>query len=129
MPTISNFCKVFVNSELEIDAFRNQISNKLKLVKTSSSFFETEFLDLSIKKNDEFDDYQMSQFPDGFLYFKFLLEFEFKDWISIDYCTEYVGKTLDWLWKTQMPAIAVCDYEERLPNNGGYNDKSLPWPI
>jgi hypothetical protein len=39
-----------------------------------------------------------------------------------------VNKILTWLWSQKIPAVAASDYEDQLPNNGGYKSPLIPWP-
>ena len=82
-----------------------------------------------VSKNDEYK-YQNNkekckEFPDGFLYFPYRVELYFlNEKIAIDLISSFIKK----LWENNIPAIAACDFEDELPEKGGYKSKNIPWP-
>jgi hypothetical protein len=125
---MNSFCKIYVSGPSVIDELRGNVFEFLKLTKVSGSFGESDSFALSIAKNDEFDKKLQTEFPDGFLYFKFIFEFDFKNKELKEFQVDIVSKTLEWLWGKNMAAVAACDYEEKLPENGGYKSLQGPWP-
>ena len=120
-------CKIYCTGNLSFSEIRNQISKLVGADKIGISFIETDFYELSIDKNDEFDINRQVDFPDGFLFFKFLIYLEFTNNAEINKCADEISKILKWLWGKGMPAVASCDYENLLPENGGYNSLLIPW--
>ena len=39
-----------------------------------------------------------------------------------------VERLLPLLWERGIPAVAACDYEDELPEKGGYKSRAVPWP-
>ena len=78
-------------------------------------------------KDDEYDDNKAREFPDGFLYFSNFIEY-LKDEAQYSNDDIYNFKLiLKTLWNSGIPAIASCDFEEKLPKTGGYKSKDIPW--
>ena len=125
---MDNFCRIYTTGLLTINDLKFQISELLDLKKTSISNFASEFVHVWITTNDEFDKRREMEFPDGFLYFKYSIEFDFKDEEVKEFQVDLISKTLEWLWEQDMAAVAACDYEEKLPQSGGYKSLQQPWP-
>jgi hypothetical protein len=58
-------------------------------------------------------------FPHGFHYFRYRIEAGPK---------AMVERLLRVLWENGVPAVASCDYEDELPEAGGYKSRNIPWP-
>lgn len=80
-----------------------------------------------MQRNDEFDEDEQTEFPDVFLYFKYIVYVEFSDKNTLKYCVDETAKLLRWLWDEKWGAVASCDYEDLLPEKGGYKSKNVPW--
>ncbi len=76
----------------------------------------------------DFDEQIRKDEENGFLYYRYLLEIEPTEEFGKENAVEFVGKILDYLWSQGFPAVASCDYEELLPNNGGYKSPNVPKP-
>lgn len=86
--------------------------------------------EVEVLPNLDFDSRKRKQFPDGFLHFQQLVEI-FPDESqnqSLDNQIQLVSMILNGLWSRRVPAIAACDYEDHLPNNGGYKSTQVPFP-
>ena len=59
------------------------------------------------------------EWPSGFLYFPYRVEAGPK---------RAVERLLPLLWDRGIPAVASCDYEDELPEKGGYKSRAIPWP-
>jgi hypothetical protein len=96
------FCQIYINyerSEKEIIFFLSELM--------------TEDVVIDLRKNDE---YQPNS--DDFLFFKYILEIDFLT-ETVNY-VQIVGDILLFLWSKQIAAVASCDYENKLPESGGY---------
>ena len=74
---------------------------------------------LHVDRSHDRDPIRAREFPDGFLYFSSLIEAGPQ---------ELVARLLPALWKRGIPAVASCDYEDELPERGGYKSRAVPWP-
>ncbi len=104
-----------------------------KLVQIFGSPFIEGYIELPhysiyIDDNEAYDLNKQHQFPDGFIYFEFIIELDFYDSCQLSERISTTNKLLDFLWKAGHPAVAVCDYEDDLMLKGGYKDASIPWP-
>ncbi|SRR6266496_571574 len=75
--------------------------------------------ELDIRRSDDFDPKRKADFPDGFLYFRHRIEVYAGDSEQSGALVDLVGKLLKFLWAAGWPAVAACDFEERLPERGG----------
>ena len=121
-------CIIFCTGKMSVQDLRTTIAIKLGVDIIHLSFIEMDFYELSIRKNDNYDYKKEMNFPDGFLFFKFIIEFGFNNECQINECVQVTAKLLEFLWSVEMPAVASCDYEYLLPYNGGYKSKLIPWP-
>jgi hypothetical protein len=110
-------CLIYLTSELE-----------LNLIELDSKF-KNDDIELIILKNSDYDSSRQSEYPDGFLYFRYILEINnLNEDIEMLKIVSIVNNILDFLWENNISAIASCDYENLLKNNGGYKNISIPWP-
>lgn len=121
------FCRIYttINDIYEVLGF---LSNKLGLPVTDKNYIENDtYFSMYIDANEEYSIHDEKNFPDGFLYFKTIIEIDFQDAVSLEYAINITDIILTELWGKGYPAIASCGYEEKLICNGGYNNKDVPW--
>lgn len=121
-------CIIYSTGKISILKLRNEIATLVNSEKITVSFIEKDFYELSVYVNDEHDFNKQMDFPDGFLFFKFIIEVGFTKSCEIKECVQVISPILLWLWQIGMSAVASCDYENFLPENGGYESKVIPWP-
>jgi hypothetical protein len=85
-------------------------------------------MDIYLDKNEQFDQEKIKRFPDGFLYFCYILEVDKIDVGDDRIYMKQLSQVLEFLWSIDTPAVAACDFEEQLTKNGGYRNELLPWP-
>ena len=76
---------------------------------------------LDVQRSHDRDAARATEFPDGFLYFRHRIEVEAEH-------RPLVARLLRLLWDNGIPAVAACDYEDELPERGGYKSRAIPWP-
>jgi len=121
-------CIIYFTTELEIDNLTKIISDLIKGRITTFNSIKGDNFFFDLNYNSDFNSLLQSEFPDGFLYFKYRLEITFQNDVQINYCIEVVQKILQFFWTTHIPAVAACEYEETLTLKGGYKSKIIPWP-
>jgi hypothetical protein len=94
----------------------------------SSALLKNETGELELRRNEDGDEASAREYPDGFLHFRYVIEFYPRPGARREDQVNYIGRLLDRLWSSGFPAVAACDYEDELPHHGGYRDASLPWP-
>jgi len=113
----NDYCKIYFTSKEDLSIIDNNIN--------------TSYLDLKnqifLNKNMDFDKNKESEFPDGFLFFRYTLDFE-PEKLEAQECITIISSLLNWFWNNNIPAVASCDYENELVNKGGYNDRAVPFP-
>ena len=108
-------------NELIVKFYINKI-NKIDLenLLDNINLKSKEEFDLDIIKNNEFDTEKSNIFPDGFLYFEYIIKYYKNDNSITDYDIENTKNILKAFWNNNYTAIAVCDFEDKLPENRGY---------
>jgi hypothetical protein len=120
-------CSIYISGNVSEELLISELCDFLNGRILNISFVELESYILFVQKNDEFDSNEQSKFPDGFLYFQYILFIDFMDQGTEMYCVAEVSKILHWLWNRGLSAVSSCDYEHLLPENGGYNSRNVPW--
>jgi hypothetical protein len=121
------YCKLYVS---KIESFENLI----EILRLSFEFsvqgreLSMSFGEISILENSDYDIEKEKEYPDGFLFFTFLLEVEIDENYSIEDCVKIIDSILHALWSKDITAIASCDLEYLLDEKGGYNSLNIPWP-
>jgi hypothetical protein len=118
-------CKIYLNTETlhdEIESVAQLLSGTVNL---STIHFQNGEID--VVKNEDFNEVSCKQFPDGFLYFRYYLEFYAFPEQQMQCKIEVISNILEYFWGKNIPAVAASDYENELPNNGGYNSSFIPW--
>lgn len=121
------FCKIYVTfKDISVDEVFNLIASYFG---KSNSDQELEFRKsiLSVRLNEDYNKEKEVDFPDGFLFFKVLIEIEIFD-DDLKEIKTMVREILHLLWAKKYAAVAACPFEHDLPLSGGYRQKELPWP-
>ena len=97
--------------------------------KGDGAIFRARDNEIEVVKNLDFDPVARPQFPDGFLHFRQRIEIfpEESKTPSQENQVTLVSLILEHLWARGVPAVAACDYEDKLPHGGGYNSTETPW--
>jgi hypothetical protein len=74
--------------------------------------------------NEDFDERRRSQNHDQFLFYRYYLDIEPTENATRQRYVESVGNLLEGLWQSNCKAVAACDFESELPQNGGYKPSS-----
>jgi hypothetical protein len=112
-------CKLFVDAEVSASDLISLIAHVL-----TNSLVRCE---MEVLKNEEYDSKRRTLFPDGFLYFRYVIDLYMPDEQTTAQA-ELVTRLLEYLWESGFPAVAACAFEARLPEHGGYKSRRLPWP-
>jgi hypothetical protein len=126
MPEFSDLnCKIYVETPMERGELARQVG---VLIKGEVERFTVMSAcgELDVQRNEEFDEERRAEFPDGFLYFRYVVEVYSSPGNEAQ-CRHVVAKIVGYLWSNDIPCVAACDYEEELPNRGGYKSPAVPW--
>lgn len=82
--------------------------------------------DIDIIKNPDYNEEKSKIFPDGFLYFPFLIELYSDKTLEEDNILN-IKSILEKLWNNNYSAVVACDFEEKLPESGGFKSTNIPW--
>jgi len=121
------FAAVFFDCPLDQNAVQKRLTKWMSVGPPYRSGMSVmPALDLEVRLNRDASD-QKTDFPDGFLHFRYKLEMEFDETQRAD-ALELIAAFLTTVWDLGCPAVAACDFESELPHSGGYRDRRLPWP-
>lgn len=121
------FCRIYVYStKIEGEELLDEIREFMNVKLVDGKYIEKESFSLEVRRNDEFDSKKSIAFPDGFLYFPLNIEIDFAD-EYLPKAASAIGNLLKFLWVRNYPAVASCQFEELLPENGGYKNTNVPW--
>jgi len=76
---------------------------------------------LDLVRNDDFRELRRNQSPDGFLFSRYLIEIEPNEDVGEEFYITTVSHLLNELWRGGYKAVTSCNFEDLLPNKGGYN--------
>jgi hypothetical protein len=121
------YCKVFVEGPSE----REELASAVQQImdgRVERSTVHARDVEVSVIESDDFDADLRLEFPDGFVYFRHQLEVDFGEGVVLEQAVPATARLLEGLWSRGWAAVAMCDYEERLPSSGGYASTAVPWP-
>jgi hypothetical protein len=122
------FCRIYISDLKEKhNSLIEELSKLFEVWKLDDSNLKVGELNLELRKSKDFDKIKLEEYPDGFIYFPFIIEIYSDDDVEIGSAPEIVGKILKYLWAERIAAIASCDFENLLPENGGYKSKNVTW--
>lgn len=119
-------CKIYVDANCAKGELATRIA-ELFSAHAEGTTIEMQCGEVDVQRNDEFDETARLEFPDGFLSFGLLVEL-YTDDPATPRCADAAARILEYLWAQDFPAVAACDYEDQLPNGGGYKSTAVPWP-
>jgi hypothetical protein len=120
-------CLLYASPNLSEEKFKILLSDFLQGTIDKTSFIKGREFTITVLKNDEFNELQQVSFPDGFLFFRFLIEIE-RGLTEFDLYVRYIDRLITWLWSNHIPTVVSCDFEDLLSEKGGYKSTKIPWP-
>jgi hypothetical protein len=123
VPTDELDCAIYIDVPSEDDLMALLLA-ELPDARRDAGFIDAAGIALHVDRNDEADAVRRTEFPDGFLYFSHRVE----AYADSPPAADLVTRLLERLWSEGWPAVAACDYEEKLPHAGGYKADQVPWP-
>ena len=109
------YCKVFTNG-----ADANSLKKSLSLL--FQGFFEMNNMELDhliIEVRNNPDGKEISRGDGNFLHWPMLVELDAEGISDEQTLIEECSRLLHHLWSSGIDAVAACDFEESLPQNGG----------
>lgn len=115
------YCKIFINSSMSIEELSQEIGNFCEIMPDKFLSIENDYFTIDILRNKEFSEEKTKEFPDGFLYFPYFLDIEGTENTEREEYIKLIGDLILYLWDKKCQLVASSDFEEDLPNKGGYN--------
>ena len=107
------FCKIFIDADMEYEKLFTMIKDYIRGEKEAISYISTDWSNISVQKNKEYDMNKYLLNPNDFLYWKYYLDMEPKNVDEKIYIREIAG-LLSGLREQGICAIAACDFENEL---------------
>ena len=86
-------------------------------------------ISISVMRNDDYDETKITDINDGFLSYRYTFEIG-QDTTEPNQkiFSQVPGKMLTYFWDNNIPAVACYEFEEDLPERGGYLSPNVPRP-
>lgn len=127
---METLCEIYVAGYNSADEVLDDLKDFLKprpyLIDRNKTIVFS-FGEIYVNYNESFDWIEQKKFPDGFLFFPFILELDLF-FLSLDLSIHFINQLIDYLWTKGLPAIVVSEFDERLKFDGGYNRREVPFP-
>lgn len=107
------YCKVFVDTNLNYEEIFSRVMDYVGGKKESFSYIVTDWCDMSIQKNKEYNKEQYLQDTDNFLYWKYYLDIEPIE-TDEDTYIKRIQYLLKYLKEYCNGVVAACDFEDEL---------------
>lgn len=122
------FCRLYVTGRIiDRKSLLITLCSLLETEPINDAYIEKDKYSIEVRPNDEYDEMKQRIFPDGFLYFPFSIEIDILDDMPNMHIIKEVGRILKFLWVNNYSAIASCEFEDLLPEKGGYKSRNIPW--
>jgi hypothetical protein len=119
-------CKVFVDGAPGADELSGWIARVVGGAAAAGGVV-ADGLEILVADNKEVGAEDKTIRGRGFLFFDCVAETYFAPKVDLDRRVRIVTAVLEELWRRGLPAVAACDYEDRLPHAGGIAEPA-PWP-
>jgi len=117
---------------------RSQLSADLSklveghLIQENSSMIRTDLLEYTVLNNPAYDEEKRKELDGGFFHYKFYCEIEPLEAINSEILTRIkteLSQLLLDIWEAHIPAVISADFEDELPEKGGYLSLKTPKPL
>lgn len=86
-------------------------------------------ISISVMRNDDYDEAKVTDINDGFLSYRYTFEIgQGTNEPNQKTFSQVLGKMLTYFWGNNIPAVACYEFEEDLPERGGYLSPNVPRP-
>lgn len=120
-------CNLYIDTDAEINILLINIADLFSSKLKRNSLVTDEGY-ITITENQQFNPINKKSPLDGFLFYRYILDVKPNPNLEKDNAISFVSKILEEFWANGFPAIANCEYESDLPNNGGYKSENVPIP-
>ena len=114
------YCKIYVDTDLDIEQQKDKITSVVSGEKVLFRTIATAFGEIDVNINEDFDEKKRNLESDGFIYSRYYLDIEPIEGIEQQEYISHIGELLKSLWSSGLKSVAACDFEEELPQKGGY---------
>lgn len=113
------YCKIFIDTDVSDEVVAKKVCSI-----TSGEIDQwtviTDWSEIDIVENDDFDEMKRKEEPDGFLFYRYYIEMEpGANTLRQDYVMN-ISRLIESLWQEGWKIVAASDFEDELPMKGGY---------
>ena len=111
------YCKVFIDADMDYDCLFSLIMDYVDGQKKAIDYIITDWCDISVRQNKEFNPEKYSADPTDFIYWRYLLDI---DPLNLDE-DKYINKItelLGWLRGQCRGVVIACDFEDMVNGSG-----------
>lgn len=109
------YCKVFVDTDMDYEKLFALLINFINGKKEAVNYIITEWCDISVQKNKEYNVEQYLLDSTDFLYWKYYLDIEPQNIEESQYI-ENIANLLNYLRRCCKNVIIACDFEDEVNN-------------
>lgn len=109
------YCKVFVDTDMDYEKLFALLINFINGKKEAVNYIITEWCDISVQKNKEYNVEQYLLDSTDFLYWKYYLDIEPHNIEESQYI-ENIANLLSYLRRCCKNVIITCDFEDEVNN-------------
>lgn len=107
------YCKIFIDTNLNYEDIFSDVMNYVSGKKKSFSYIVTDWCNMSIQKNKEYNQEKYLQDTDDFLYWKYYIDIEPLE-TDEDTYIKRIYDLLKYLKGYCNGVVAACDFEDKL---------------
>ncbi len=121
-------CNLYIDADADISTFLQNIATLINASDVESDSVHIHEGDVLISKNENYHCTNKKSPEDGFLFYRYKLLINPNRTLGKKNAINLVTKLLNYAWSEDYPAVAACNYESELPNDGGYKSENVPTP-
>lgn len=104
------YCKVFINSKLEIEELYHVINTIVSGRKEGIRTIKTDWAEMDLRKNKEYND----RYIDDFIYWSYYLDIVPSEQVVSSVYIFHIKNFLEKMKLSRITAVAACDFEHEL---------------
>jgi len=108
------YCKVYLNSELEIEELYQHINCKVSGILEPIRTIKTDWGEIDLRRNSDFNPQRLENDSDDYVFWQYYLDIEPKKEVAQSNYIGQIAKLLEQLNSENIKAVASCDFEEDL---------------
>lgn len=118
------YCKIFIDTDVPDETVLEKISTITAGIIDQWTVY-ADWSEIDFVDNDDFDEHKRNQKPDGFLFYRYYIEMSPNEHVAAPDYIQHVADLMEKMWQEGWKAVAACDFEDKLPQKGGYHQNGV----